>query len=122
MDWPHLFKIPSNLIHMVIPFSYFRDGVRTAINVYISTVMASPCFINVWITANSNGQKMKMKYVIFLKKSSDGSSRGYLSSSQRRFSHHQKASSKFTKTLPFIFIPLFKLDIIGRVNPNEGGE
>jgi len=33
----------------------FAGGVGIGINVCISTVMASPCFINVWITANSNG-------------------------------------------------------------------
>ena len=34
-------------------YSYFLDGVKIAINVYILMEMASPCFINVWITENS---------------------------------------------------------------------
>lgn len=45
--------------------------------------------------------KMKMKYVIFPKRSSGGFSRGYLSSSQRRFSHHQKVSSKLAQSPSF---------------------
>jgi hypothetical protein len=60
---------------------------------------ASPCSINVWITANSNGLKMKRKYAIFHNRSYAGSLKGYQSSSQRRFNHHQKVRSKFVKPL-----------------------
>jgi hypothetical protein len=85
-----------------IRWSHFlicRGGVRIAINVCISTVMASPCSINVWITANSNGPKMKSKYAIFHNRNFVGSLKGYRFSSKRRFKHHQKVCFKFVKPL-----------------------
>ncbi len=38
------FRILLNSTLIAIPFSYFRDGVKIAINVCILMEMASPCF------------------------------------------------------------------------------
>jgi hypothetical protein len=113
--WLHSFRILLSLIHIAIQFFCFLDGVKTAINVCILMVMVSPCFINVWITANCNGLKMKMKYTIFHNRRFAGSLKGYLFSSQKPFNHRQKVYSKF---VIFIFIPLIEMVIIGGANTN----
>ena len=53
----------SNSIHTVRQSSCFAVEGKSVINVYTLMEMASLCFINDWIMANSNGHEMKMKFV-----------------------------------------------------------
>src|SRR5690625_2515439 len=100
MDWRHWFKILSNLILMEILSSYFQVGVKIVINVCILMVMDSLCFISVWITENSNGLRMKMKFIILRNKSSAGYWKVYQFSNQRRFKDLQKVFSKSIEKCP----------------------
>nr|WP_280525609.1 IS66 family insertion sequence element accessory protein TnpB [Neobacillus mesonae] len=66
-----------------------------------------------------NGKHQWPKYKNEVRNLSQKELRWLLEGAPSSISRHQKVPSKFVKALHLVFIPLFELVIIKRVNPNE---